>query len=184
MIRLLSIFIILSFNKSINAQDNYSTTEMNNLFELKIDSIEQKVTINRWGKDTSYFLYYQVKNISIDRLTYITNTCFYYNHSMLTVGDLKLDLNLKGGCNFNSHIIYKLAPGESFSEAQWIIANGLNKLKNGSWSSTLSVPLIKDSQTTYRVDGRKFIKNKKYLNYEGRTKVKKTVINNQKKTNF
>ena len=130
MIRLLSTLFVLTLAGTTNAQDGNSIVDINKLFELKVDSIEQKVTINKWGTDTSYYLHFQVENITIDTLTFKTNTCFYYNHSTLTVGNLEFDLNPKGGCLFNSHNEYELAPNESFDEAQSITAFKLNKLEN------------------------------------------------------
>ncbi|MCR9172895.1 MAG: hypothetical protein NXI10_10400 [bacterium] len=183
MIRLLLIFFGLTLVCTVNGQDSTSTIELNKLFEIRVDSIEQKVTINKWGADTSYYLHFQVKNISTDTLTYKTNTCFYYNHSVLNVENLEFDLNPDGGCLFNSHNIYKLSPGEAFSEAQSITAYNyqLNKLKIGEWNSSLSVPLVKDDSTTYRVDGRSFIENQQYLKCENRTKVVKTIVDNSKR---
>ena len=130
--RLISIFLFLTITSVVNAQDSSVIVDVNELFELKVDSIEQKITINNWGTDTTYYLHFEVKNISNDTLTYITNTCFYYNHSTLSVGNLEFDLNPSGGCYFNSHNIYRLAPNKSFTEAQWITTYDyqLNKLKN------------------------------------------------------
>ena len=176
----LSILFILTI-VSANAQNSNTVVDVNELFDLKVDSIEQKITINKWGADTNYHLHFKVGNISKDTLTYITNTCFYYNHSSLTVGNLELDLNLDGGCSINSHNIYKLAPGESFVESEWITASNLNTLKIGEWNITLSVPLIRDNPTTYRIDGRSFVEDKKYLTNNCLTKVVKTVVENRKR---
>lgn len=182
MIRYLLILFALTLAGTTNAQDNNSVVDMNKLFDLEVDSIEQKVTINKWGTDTTYYLHFQVKNISTDTLTYKTNTCFYYNHSALTVDNLEFDLNPDGGCLFNSHNVYKLAPGATFSEAQWITAYNyqLNKLELGEWNSSLSVPLVKEDSTSYRVDGRSFVENQKYLTCENRIKVVQTKVDNRK----
>lgn len=183
MIRLLSILLVFTLTISVKGQDSTSTNDLNRLFELKVDSIEQRATINRWGTDTSYYLHFQVKNISTDTLTYKTNTCFYYNHSALTVENFEFDLNPNGGCYFNSHNVYILAPGETFSEAQSLTASNypLNKLKIGEWNSSLSVPLVKDDSTTFRVDGREFVENKKHLTYKGKIKIVYTVVDNRKR---
>ena len=181
MIRLLSTLFVLTLAGTTNAQDGNSIVDINKLFELKVDSIEQKVTINKWGTDTSYYLHFQVENITIDTLTFKTNTCFYYNHSTLTVGNLEFDLNPKGGCLFNSHNEYELAPNESFDEAQSITAFKLNKLENGDWDATLSVPILQDDDSIFRVDGRGFVENELYLTYSGKVKVMRTVIDNRKR---
>lgn len=180
--RLISIFIFLTIASTANAQDSNVQIDIDELFELKVDSLEQKITINKWGIDTAYFMHFEVRNISSDTLEYITNTCFYYNHSTLSVGNMEFDLNPSGGCLFNSHNIYRLAPNESFTEAQWITAYDykLNELKIGEWNSTLSIPLIKDDSTIFRVDGRAFVENKQYLTCDRKTKVMKTVIDNRK----
>jgi len=177
----LLVITALMFSYNTNAQENDSLEIVKDLFELSVDSIEQKIRVNRWGTDTSYYLHYRVKNISIDTLTYITNTCFYYNHSSLVVEGLEFELNLRGGCYMNSYNIYQIAPGESFIEAQWIIANNLNELKNGEWKASLLVRIVKDNDTTYRVDGRDFGENKQYLYFVGKIKVMTTVVNNKKR---
>tara|TARA_B100001173_G_C15698729_1_gene425128 strand:- start:32 stop:604 length:573 start_codon:yes stop_codon:yes gene_type:complete len=176
----LSILFILTI-VSANAQNSNTVVDVNELFDLKVDSIEQKITINKWDADTSYYLHFKVENISNDTLTYITNTCFYYNHSSLTIDNLELDLNPDGGCSFNSLNVYKLDPGESFVESEWITASNLNTLKIGEWNITLSVPLIRDNPTTYRIDGRSFVEDKKYLTNNCLTKVVKTVVENRKR---
>ena len=183
MIRFSPTFFILILASTLSAQESNSRVGINTLFELRADSIEQRITVNKWGTDTSYYLNFQVKNISIDTLTYKTNTCFYYNHSVLTVDDLEFDLNPNGGCLYNSYNIYQLAPGESFSESQWITAYDykLNKLKIAEWNSILSVPLIKDDSKTYRVDGREFVENEQYLIYKGKIRVIRTMIDNRKR---
>lgn len=180
--RLLSIFFILTIVLNTNAQDSSLVIDVNEIFDLKVETVEQRITINKWGADTSYFLHFQIKNISTDTLIYKTNTCFYYNHSTLTVDNMEYDLNPDGGCYFNSHNVYNLSPGETFSEAQWITANNcqLNKLKIGEWKSSLSVPLVKDDSKAYRVDGRRFVENQQYLKSESNTKVVRTIVDNRK----
>jgi hypothetical protein len=179
--QILSVFFILTLANIIYSQDSNSTFELDKLFELKVDSIEQKVTLNNWGSDTSYYLHYQINNIATDTLTFKTNTCFYYNHSTLTIGKLVFALNLMGGCYFNSHNVYELAPGESLTEAQWITFFNMNKLEKGDWDATLFVPVVKDDQTTYRVDGRGFVENEQYLVYEGKIKIMNAIIDNRKR---
>ena len=179
--RYLVFIFVLMHSINGNAQKNDSLTSVNDLFELKVDSIEQKIIGNRWATDTSYYLHYQVKNISTDTLTYISNTCFYYNHSSLVLGGLLFELNLKGGCYMNSYNVYQIAPNESFSEAQWITAGNLNKLNNGESKASFSVRIVKDDDNTYRVDGRDFGENKQYLNFSGKIKVITKLINNKRK---
>jgi hypothetical protein len=172
-------FLILT--SGANAQENNSVVELEKLFELSITSIERKMTVSKRGVDTSYYLNYTIKNISNDTLTYITNTCFYYNHSLLKVGNLEIDLNMPGGCSGNMLNLYTLAPDSSFTESQWITAHNLNKLNNGEWNTTLSVRLIKDDQEVYRVDGRYCVENGEYLVFNGKTKIIETIIDNRKR---
>jgi hypothetical protein len=138
------------------------------------------VTVNKWGTDSSYYLYYTVTNLSKDTLTYITNSCFYYNHYSLKVGQFEFDLNPSGGCLFNETTPHSLAPGESFSESEWITAINLNTLIKGEWTVTLSVPLVKDGEKTYRVDGRTFVENEEYCIFTKQTKIIETLIYNKK----
>ncbi|WP_027421238.1 hypothetical protein [Crocinitomix catalasitica] len=180
MIRLLFIYSIWMISDKVIAQNSSAKIDVNKIFELKIDSIEQRITIHKWGVDTSCFLHFQVKNISRDTLGYLTNTCFYYNHCSLTIGNLELDLNAAGGCPFNSYKGYKLAPAGSFIASQWITALNLNKLIIGEWNMILHVPLVADNPTRYRVGGRSFVEHKQFLKSESRAKVVKTTIDNRK----
>lgn len=173
---LFSLLLILAPLSHLSAQD-----DINQLFELKLDSVERRITINKQGHDTSYFMHFRIKNLSKDTLTFLTNTCFYYNHSTLSVGTLQLDLNAAGGCLFNSHNWHTLPPGESFSEAQWITALHLNELKIGTFESKLSIPVINDKPFMYRVDGRDVYENVEYLVFVGEIKVVETYIDNRKK---
>lgn len=179
MIRLLSTLVILTIAATANAQDNSSSIDVNELFDLKVDSIEQRITIHKWGTDTSYFLHYTVENISGDTLTYITNSCFYYNHYSLTVEHLKFDLNPEGGCSFNSLDWHSLAPGEKFNESEWITAINLKELETGNCNMLLSVPLVLD-KIECRVDGRDFVDNEQHLLFEGKSIVIKTIVDNRK----
>lgn len=172
---------IISFLHNVNAQDSDSLTGINKLFNLTLDSIEQEITLHKWGSDTISYLHLQVQNISTDTLWFKTNSCFYYNHSTLIVDDLKYDLNPDGDCYVNRYYSYDLAPNESIFESQWIISIGLNNLKNGDLDVLFSIPIVKDDQLTYRVDGRSFVKTDQYLIYRGKVKVVKKVIDNRKR---
>jgi len=175
------ILFILITSSSAFTQVSNSTTHVNTKFEIHLDSIERKVTANKWGTDSSYYLHYTVTNISKDTLTYVTNSCFYYNHFSLKVGQLEYDLNPSGGCLFNETTPHALAPGESFNKSEWITATNLNTLTRGEWSVTLSIPLVKDDEKTYRVDGRTFVENEEYLIFVNQTKIIETYINNRKR---
>ena len=62
-----------------------------------------------------------------------------------------------------------------------IIRIKLNKLENGDWDATLSVPILQDDDSIFRVDGRGFVENELYLTYSGKVKVMRTVIDNRKR---
>lgn len=154
---------------------------VNTKFEIQLDSIERKMTVNKGGIDSSYYLHYTVTNKSTDTLTYLTNSCFYYNHCSLKIGQLEFDLNPIGGCPFNEIIPHLLAPGESFHKSEWITATNLNALNKGKWDVTLSIPLVKDDEKKYRVDGRSFVENEEYLIFSKQTKIIETYIGNKKR---
>jgi hypothetical protein len=175
------LLFILIASPSAFTQVSNSTTHINTKFEIHLDSIERKVTVNKWGTDSSYYLHYTVTNISKYALTYVTNSCFYYNHYSLKVGQHEFDLNPSGGCLFNETTPHSLAPGESFNRSEWITAANLNTLTKGEWSVTLSIPLVKDDEKTYRVDGRTFVENEEYLIFVNQTKIIETYINNRKR---
>jgi hypothetical protein len=177
------LFFLLAITifQNINAQVDNISSNINTQFKLTLDSVELRTTINRWGTDTSYYLHYNVKNISNDTLIYLTNTCFYYNHSSLTIENSVYDLNPDGGCYMNSYNTYVLSPGQSFSESWWVIAYNLQELKNGEWNVILSVPIIFDHLGRFRVDGRSFVENKQYLIYTGQSKIINTIQDNRKR---
>lgn len=163
------------------AQKPDSLAPVNTIFEINLRCIERIVTVNKWGIDSSYFLHYTVRNISKDTFTYVTNSCFYYNHYSLKIGKLEFDLNPSGGCMFNSTTPYALAPGESFKKSEWIIASNVNAIAGGEWDVKLLVPLVMDDETTYRVDGRPFVENEECLIFDNHTKVIETYIDNRKR---
>jgi len=162
------------------AQEN-NRPDVNLLFELKADTIERRITVNKWGNDTSYFLHYTVKNISTDTLSYMANSCFYYNHYTLKIGQIVFDLNPTGGCKFNSVTIHELSPGESFHMADWITAVNLKLMKTGIEDAVLSIPLVMDNKAEYRVDGRSFVENKEYLVFKGPVKIIETYFDKRKR---
>lgn len=163
------------------ARENQPVADVNTIFEIHLDSVERKVTVNKWGTDSSYFLHYTVKNISGDTLTYVTNSCFYYHHCTLTIGQMTFDLNPTGGCMVNALSRHTLAPGESFHRTEWITAKDLEKLTAGEYPAKLRVPLVKDDKTTYRVDGRTFVENEVYLISDSDTKVMETYIDTRRR---
>ena len=172
---------IVTFLQNVNAQYIDSLTDINALFKLKLDSIEQEITIHKWGTDTISYLHLQVQNISTDTLWFKTNTCFYYNHSTLIVDNVKYDLNPDGDCYVNRFYSYDIEPNESIFESQWIISIGLNNLKNGDCDVLFSIPIVKEDLLTYRVDGRNSVNTDQYLIYRGKAKVVKKIIDNRKR---
>jgi hypothetical protein len=156
-------------------------TPVNSRFKLHVDSIERKITVNKWGTDSTYLLYYTVTNLSADTLIYITNSCFYYNHFSLQVGKLEFDINPEGGCVANAMTPHSIAPGESFHKTEWITAANLHLLTKGEWTAVLSIPLVNHEEKTYRIDGRSFVKNSEPLTAVSQTKIVETIINNKKR---
>lgn len=174
------LFILLA-SYSTYSQVNNSIIHVNTKLEIHLDSIERKVIVDKWRTDSSYYLHYTVTNISKDTLTYVTNSCFYYNHCSLKVEQLEFDLNPPGGCYGNVITPYTLTPGQSFSVPVWITATKLNELTKGEWNVVLSIPIVKDEEKTYRVDGRKFVENEEYLIFAKRTKIIESYINKRKR---
>lgn len=163
------------------SQDSTATDDVSTLFELKVDSIELKITNEKWGTDSSYYLHYTVKNRSEDTLVYTTNSCFYYNHYVLKTEHSSFDINPSGGCNFNALTPFTLPPGASCSRTEWITAQDLHPLVAGDLDVTLSVPLVRQDKRTYRVDGRDFVKDAEPLIFTGKTIFIKTVVDKRKR---
>ena len=180
--RHISLFLLLTTLCCLGtAQDDTLDKDVNSLFELTVDTIERRVIHNNWGNSEDHILHYRVKNMSDSTLTFITNTCFYYNHSFLTVAELDLEFNISGGCLFNSHNTYQLLLGATFSEDLWIVTPDLSKLKTGEFHATLSVPMVEVNPFTFRIDGRSFVENASFLNYTGSVIVVRTDIDKRSK---
>jgi hypothetical protein len=177
----LILFVLMVLSPKASAQTGDSLNTVNTIFEVQPDSIERKITIHKWGTDTSYYLHLSVKNISKNTLTYVTNSCFYYNHYSLKIGQRESGLNPAGGCMYNELTPHVLKPGESFSRKEWITGNNLGSLVKGGYNVTLSIPLIKDKETTYRVDGRDFVVKKAWLIFDKQTKITETHIYNTRR---
>ena len=164
-------FIFLIFCTGSIAQMRYSLDDNKVIFKIYLDSIERKIIINKWEADTSYYLHYKVENSSKDTLTYVTNGCFYYNHYSLKGGGIEFDLNPIGSCSFNDEHPHLIAPGKSFNMSEWITGVNLNMLTKGKRDVKLEVPIVKDNNTTYRIDGRANVDNVTHLIFEGYTKM-------------
>lgn len=169
-----TMLVILVVSTNAFAQDSIYKTPINTKFAIHLDSIEQNITVNKWGIDSNYYLHYKIVNLSNDTLTYITNSCFYYNHYSLRIGQLEFDLNPSGGCTFNEITPHSLAPGESFSNVEWITARNLHSLLKGEYNVKLSIPIVKDGEKIFRVDGREFVENANFLIYNKQTKIIET----------
>lgn len=175
-----SLLIFLSFQSAF-AQKDTNQIDVNSLFSLQLDSIAHRITINKRRVDTTNILYYKIKNISNDTLIFISNSCFYYNHSRIKIENTEYDLNSVGGCIGNSYITYEIAPGNSIIVNEWVSNDSLNNLEIGDWNTILTIPLVKDSPTKYRVNGINFFENKQYLIFSGKTTIVKSVIDKRKK---
>lgn len=169
------LFALLTFSQ-VHSQEIDSVRKISTLFEFQLDSVEERITEYKWGKDTSHYIYYTVKNISEDTLEYITNSCFYYNHYFIKIENSEYDLNPWGGCYCNVITPHKLAPENTFSKCESIFTFGSIELMIGARDVTLTIPLVKDNSQKYRVDGRSFVENSENLIFSGKTKVIRNTI--------
>lgn len=160
---------------SIKALAQVSYTK-NTTLELVVDSIERRIDQTRRDTDTTYYIHYTVKNISGSALTFVTNSCFYYNHCTLTVGENTFDVNPKGGCYANFTTNHYLKPGESFKHTEWATASNFNTLVAGVFNTNLVIPLVLDNVTTYRVDDRGYAENIEQLFFDKQAKVVETYV--------
>jgi len=142
---------------------------------MEVKSIERRLTVKRKYQSTDHYLNLSITNLSKHKLAFGTNTCFYYNHCTLTIGDQKIELNEKGGCPFNSNNVYELQPGESFQEAIWITSKELVELPLGPLKISLQLPIILNRNNSYQIDGRGIYENAENLHFEGEIEVIKTV---------
>lgn len=158
-----------------------SQEDINSLFDLKVDSIEKKITLNNWGVDTSHLLHYSVKNISSDTLIYITNSCFYYNHYNLNIDTTYFDLNHTGSCYGNMPTHNTLPPNDEVHKSESIYSGNIRNIKKGNRNINLQIPIVKDDINRYRVDGRWIENIDLFFNYEGQTKITESTIENRSK---
>lgn len=172
------------------AQDHRFQSRVNTRFELHIDSLSRAIAIHKQAVDTFHVLHHTIKNTSADTLTYVTNSCFYYNHFTMEVGGVQFEVNESGGCLFNEQQPHQLAPGESVHISEWVSSAELNQLKTGESDGKVIVPLIQDNEHRYRVDGRYLTRQEngnnssrqeEYLIFEGRIKVVETVTETPKR---
>ena len=178
------LIFFLALTTGVEAQTNNPKYEVNLNLSIQLDSIERRITINKNNTDTSYYMHCTVKNISVDTLTFVTNSCFYYNHCTLSVEQTTFDLNPDGGCIANALTFHSIAPGESYKYTEWITASNLKNLTKGKSNITLNIPVVKDDETTYRIDGRDFVKTKQLLIFTGLAKVTELkVVKTKRKKN-
>ena len=170
------VFLFLLFSLTLQAQENIGHTDLNQILELSLNSFEQRITHDELEIDTTYYLHFQVINISNDTLTFITNSCFYYNHSTLTIDSSNFDFNAEGNCHFNSWKFFELEPNDSMTENQFVWAHNAYKIKNSAQEATLTFQIVQDDPLTYRIDGRNFIENAQQLVFEGKFTLHKTEI--------
>lgn len=161
------LFFILLVSLYLHGQDNkLNSDDINSLFEVTLDSIERVITKNEWSIDTSYYIHYRVKNISNNTLVYITNSCFYYNHYRIKIEDVTYEVNEKGGCSMNMITPYELSKEESFSRKEWITSD-FNFFLKTKVNIELVIPIVKDKNNDYRVDGRSFVEDEQELIFQG-----------------
>lgn len=162
------------------AQDHRFQNRIHTQFELHVDSIDRTIAVHKQSTDTFHVLHHTIKNTSGDTLTYVTNSCFYYNHFTMEISGVQFEVNENGGCLFNEQQPHIVAPGESVRISEWITSAELNKLTSGEWDGKVIIPLVQDNERTYRVDGRYLTRQEgkndavgreEYLIFTGRIKV-------------
>lgn len=184
------LFLFITLSCHIYAQDHRFQNRIHTQFELHIDSLKRTIAMHKQSIDTFHVLYHTIKNTSGDTLTYVTNSCFYYNHFTMEINGAQFEVNESGGCLFNEQQPHKLAPGESVRISEWITSAALNKLNSGESDGKVIIPLIQDNEQTYRVDGRYLTRQEdgnnnsgreQYLIFEGKIKVVEAVSNSVKR---
>ncbi|MBC9812614.1 hypothetical protein H9Y05_09040 [Crocinitomicaceae bacterium CZZ-1] len=179
-----NIFLVLLLfvcSYQVHAQDHRFQNRIHTQFELHVDSLERCTVAHKQYVDTVYWLHFSVKNTSGDTLTYVTNSCFYYNHFTMIIGRVQFEVNENGGCLFNEQQPHIVAPGASVRISEWITSAKLNQLDTGEWDGKVIIPLIRDTEQIYRVDGRYLTQHgndvvgqEEYLIFEGRINIVQT----------
>lgn len=161
------VFILaLSYFFGAEAKDKDSLPDVNQLFELSVDSIEREIIVSYWSADTSFYVYYRVKNISEDTQTYITNFSTFFGQCILVFNKDTFALNKGGNTSLNVLTPTYLKPGESYQELQEIRTPELIKLPLGGCTIEYYIPLVK-IDIGYQVNGRTDKDKEQYLFYKG-----------------
>ena len=100
---------------------------------------------------------------------YLQNTCFYYNRCFFEVKGLLYILNSEGSCLMNSLDFYKILPLSSKSVKMFVTEESIGKLDIEGEMVRLKIPIVKERENVYRIDGRKYIKKDISLIYYGKT---------------
>lgn len=165
----LFVLIVTASVFEVHAQDNDSLIDLQTLFDFQLDSIERRTTVKSWETDTNYIFHYTVKNNSDDTLNYVTNSCFYYNLSILTIGDSDYVINPWGGCFANMTTNHIVAPGESMNIIMRAVTSDLDFLEVGDQNVKLVIKLKKNGENEYQVFAMAFGQIQYFLTFEGKT---------------
>jgi hypothetical protein len=182
--RLLCVIFFLLSSTNIVAQQADTTIDINKIFELRINAIEQVTTITKSYTYTENYLNYTIKNISKDTAVYFTNSCFYYNLYTFIINQDTFNVNERGGnhCRLNSETPHELEPNASFNALEEIQGLPIDSLSSTNNNISLKIPLRKAVNAPYYhvINGRAVFKTTYYLIYEGPVTVLKKTIDYRK----
>lgn len=194
-----SFFCLLAF--SMVGQENSKERPLEEVFKIKVDTIERRAEAFSSNMDYSYYLILKVTNISSDTVDYTSNSCFYYNHYIMKANGMEFHVNEDGGCLLNSEEAFTIAPGETIRRREYAKAKEFDSIPLGAIPVLLSVPLVQRSTSNFFVDGRFFrtdgrlsVKQAQYLKVESlavmafitplsrrdRKKMKRTALRNNR----
>ena len=173
--QLFTVLLFLVTSGAAYAQQNDIRFDINELFKLRLDSIERRVITYEDRAGISFYMHYSVTNLSSDTLTYITNFCFYYDQCSLSVDNAVFDVNTVNlGCMLNYQERHSISPGGTYSHVEWINnTDSITSLKLGQWLTTLSIPLVVKEEG-YLVEGRATGEKKYRLFWKGEATVVET----------
>jgi hypothetical protein len=164
---LLFTFTIFTVLNAI-CQNNDSIRDLNQQLSLRIDSMEQKITEDKWGTIILHHIHYSITNKSSDTVTFITNSCPSYNTYKLSVNDTTYRINTDIRCSLNALTRHIIPPNETISLKEYASMHSIHKFSNTDFVR-FSIPIAIDGPNSFRVSG--FNPDQKELIYQGKLQV-------------
>jgi len=164
--RILIITSLLCFSKELLSQD-FKSDNISKI-DVKLDSIEKIITVNKWGVDSIFYAHYSLTNTSEDTIVFITNSCPSLNAYSIEINDSLHIFNSNVNCSFNAFTINTIAPAKYIHISDLLLTNSDIKF-NDTQVLTFSIPAVQWDNGEIQVNGSVKAANK--ITFTGKTKL-------------